>query len=287
MPTCCAEHTGVCVSKPTKRTLKPSSIQTEYAPTAVDGRAARDLIEKCDKAPPFLRLKVKNRGGEIDIKVDYPDQAAGQVHLMAAIGVIDNALYGSLVGNLANLAVVGEGDVSELELNELWATVREIHPRDTTEALLAVQMAAIHRATITAARRLKRVDTIPQQDSASNMLNKLARTFAAQVETLKKYRATGEQNIRVQHVTVNDGGQAIVGDMPTRGGGTYEKPRQSHAPSEPSQSGPTLLGHEQAIPMPLPIASREGPDCLPNARGTSGCAEGQSKRRLAARDGDE
>jgi hypothetical protein len=44
------------------------------------------------------------------------------------------------------------------------------------------------------------------------MLNKLARTFAVQVEALKKYRSTGEQSIRVQHVTVNDGGQCRRGE---------------------------------------------------------------------------
>jgi hypothetical protein len=35
---------------------------------------------------------------------------------------------------------------------------------------------------------------IPQQDSAELAFNKLARTFAAQVETLKRYRGGGEQN---------------------------------------------------------------------------------------------
>jgi hypothetical protein len=49
------------------------------------------------------------------------------------------------------------------------------------------------------------------------MLNKLARTFASQVEALKKYRSAGEQTIKVQHVTVNDGGQAIVGNVSQRG----------------------------------------------------------------------
>src|SRR5262249_52057672 len=67
-----------------------------------------------------------------------------------------------------------------------------------------VQMAAIHKTTIVAATRLARVETIPQQDSASNMLNKLARTFTAQVEALKKYRSAGEQTIKVQHVTVSE-----------------------------------------------------------------------------------
>jgi hypothetical protein len=43
--------------------------------------------------------------------------------------------------------------------------------------------------------------------------NKLARTFAAQVEALKRYRSSGEQTMRVEHVTVNEGGQAIVGNV--------------------------------------------------------------------------
>jgi hypothetical protein len=34
---------------------------------------------------------------------------------------------------------------------------------------------------------------IPQQDSAVRAFNKLARTFAAQVETLKRHRGGGEQ----------------------------------------------------------------------------------------------
>jgi Enolase, N-terminal domain len=56
-----------------------------------------------------------------------------------------------------------------------------------------------------------------QHDSAERALNKLARTFAAQVEALKRYRSGGEQTVRVEHVTVNEGGQAIVGTV-THGG---------------------------------------------------------------------
>jgi hypothetical protein len=59
--------------------------------------------------------------------------------------------------------------------------------------------------------------------SASNMFNKCARTFAVQVEALKKYRSTGEQSIKVQHVNVHDGGQAIVTSTMQTGGGGMEK----------------------------------------------------------------
>jgi hypothetical protein len=52
-------------------------------------------------------------------------------------------------------------------------------------------------------------------DGPSTGRNKLARTFAAQVEALKRYRSGGEQKMTVQHVHVADGGQAIVGNVST------------------------------------------------------------------------
>jgi hypothetical protein len=36
--------------------------------------------------------------------------------------------------------------------------------------------------------------------------------------TLKKYRTGGEQKVTVQHVSVNDNAQAIVGNVSTGGG---------------------------------------------------------------------
>jgi hypothetical protein len=64
-----------------------------------------------------------------------------------------------------------------------------------------------------AQRRLAHVDNIPQQDSAERAFNKLARTFATQMEALKRYRTGGEQRVTVQHVSVSEGGQAIVGNV--------------------------------------------------------------------------
>ena len=91
--------------------------------------------------------------------------------------------------------------------------VAGIAPRDATEALLATQMAAIHNSIILMTQRLKRAETIPQQDSAERALNKLARTFAMQMEALGRHRRDGKQKVVVEHVTVNEGGQAIVGNV--------------------------------------------------------------------------
>ena len=100
------------------------------------------------------------------------------------------------------------------------AVVKGIEPRDQIEAMLGAQMAAVHNATMTFARRLAHVELVAQQDSAERAFNKLARTFAAQVEALKRYRSGGEQKMTVQHVHVAEGGQAIVGNVnaPVPGG---------------------------------------------------------------------
>ena len=106
------------------------------------------------------------------------------------------------------------------------------------------------------------------------MLNKLARTFASQVEALKKYRSAGEQTIKVQHVTVNEGGQAIVGNVSHGGGGTGKNGGQPHEPCAADECGPALLGHEQAIPMPMPGTGGPGLEGVPVPRRGGRSAKG-------------
>ena len=92
---------------------------------------------------------------------------------------------------------------------------------DQLETMLAAQMAAVHNATMTFARRLAHVENIQQQDSASRAFNQLARTFTAQMDALKRHRSSGQQVV-VKHVTVENGGQAIVGNVETGGRGAGE-----------------------------------------------------------------
>ena len=153
---------------------------------------------------PAPRLKIV----EGHLSVDAPDTATGHIKIMAAIRTNDPDFYATLISHLANIATP-----DEKALNFMMAVIKGIDPRDQLETLLAAQMAAVHSATMTLAKRLAQADNIPQQDSASNAFNKLARTFAAQMEALKRYRSSGDQTVTVQHVQVNDGGQAIVGNV--------------------------------------------------------------------------
>jgi hypothetical protein len=107
------------------------------------------------------------------------------------------------------------GDAGEIndERRFLLSIVRDLAPRDAVERMLAVQMAATHVATIRSARWLANTQNLPQVEAHYTGFNKLARTFAAQVEALQKHRRGGRQTVVVQHVTVEDGGQAIVGHL--------------------------------------------------------------------------
>jgi hypothetical protein len=44
------------------------------------------------------------------------------------------------------------------------------------------------------------------------------RAYSEQVETLRRLRHGGDQYVRVEHVHINEGGQAMIGNMQTREG---------------------------------------------------------------------
>jgi hypothetical protein len=42
---------------------------------------------------------------------------------------------------------------------------------------------------------------------------RLMKAYATQVEVLRRLRSGGQQFVRVEHVHVNDGGQAVIGNV--------------------------------------------------------------------------
>jgi hypothetical protein len=210
--------TGKTKTKTKKTDTK--DLVTPYEPTPNERAAMVAYFARTKPLAP--RMKVSEKGGAIQIAPDHPEAAVAHVLLMEAIGAKDLDFVDGLVKQLVNAGTQGSTAV-EHGLNFMLSVVKGIEPKDQVEAMLAAQMAAVHMSTMTFARRLAHVQNIPQQDSAERAFNKLARTFAAQVEALKRYRSGGEQTVRVEHVTVNEGGQAIVGTVTHGGRGLPEK----------------------------------------------------------------
>jgi hypothetical protein len=192
--------------------VKTKNLTKPYEPTLHERAAAKACFARKQKTLPSPRMKVSTKGGVATISPDHPEAGIGHLLLMETLGTTDPDFIDGLLVQLANAATKGRV-VDERGLNFMLAVVTGIEPKDQVEAMLAAQMAAVHNATMTLARRLAHVDNIPQQDSAERAFNKLARTFAAQVSALKEYRSKGEQKMIVQHVNVSDGGQAVIGTV--------------------------------------------------------------------------
>jgi hypothetical protein len=99
-----------------------------------------------------------------------------------------------------------------------YAIFAELEPRDAAEAMLIAQMTATHALMTALAGRAMDQTNYQARESQERSMTRLSRTYLAQMDTLKKYRAKAQQTVRVERVTVNEGGQAVVGDV-THGGG--------------------------------------------------------------------
>lgn len=104
----------------------------------------------------------------------------------------------------------------------LAAMAAEMEPRDAVEAMLINQMVATNTALSVTSQRMMDSDTLQRFEIYERALTRLNRTYLAQMDALKKYRAKAQQTVRVERVTVEDGGQAIVGPV-QHGGGRDEK----------------------------------------------------------------
>jgi hypothetical protein len=95
----------------------------------------------------------------------------------------------------------------------------EMEPQNETEAMLATQMIAANDAAL---MFLGRATNENQHSEAidTNVLRatRLMRLFGEQLEAMQKLKGkSGRQSVRVEHVHVHDGGQAIVGAVSANG----------------------------------------------------------------------
>lgn len=94
-----------------------------------------------------------------------------------------------------------------------------IQPENSLERMLAHQLAVAHKAALQmidkAVLHRDTVESARLINAAGRMMN----TYQQGLLTLQRLRSKGEQHITVQHVTVAEGGQAIVGTVNQGGRG--------------------------------------------------------------------
>jgi hypothetical protein len=170
-------------------------------------------------------------------------------------------------------------DDRESAVNSMLAIVSGVQPQSEMEGVLAVQLAAAHQLAMNLLTRVGRAEHIPLLDSNGNMAVKLLRASREHAEALAKLRRGGSQTVRVEHVHVHSGAQAIVGNVTHPGGrGDRTKTRdQPHAPGV-ENADTRFLTTEPVTPLrsqdpqreAVPVACSEGTDEVPDARRRKG-----------------
>jgi hypothetical protein len=169
------------------------------------------------------------------------------------------------------------------------AFMAAIEPRNELEAVLAAQMYAVHSATMHASKHLHGASMRDAYQDYSTAVNKLARTFTTQVETLAKLRSGGKQQVEVRYVYVDARTQTVVAQGADEGGGKREIGRQCHARLAADIAGamPPVWG-EDPQGHAVPVSSGSGQSPVPDARGDESRRSNRGEEReLSARNADE
>ena len=105
-------------------------------------------------------------------------------------------------------------EVVERKTQAMLDALMSLKPRDEIEGMVLAQMIAIHETTMESFRRVWLGEQRPRlRQDYLNQACKLSRTYARLLDALNKHRGKGQQKMIVEHVNVEAGGQAVVGNV--------------------------------------------------------------------------
>jgi hypothetical protein len=238
------------------------------APGKSETKAIEEATARVKAKPQPFRVKFdKTETGGTNVGAPHADTLGFSSRIQDAFGTGSPDFATMELRRL--LKALGSSNTKmadEATINAALAVVDGIKPENEVEAMLACQMALTHVLAMQAMSRAHWADMIPEYQAAGNFAIKLSRTFTMQIEALAKLRRKGEQTVRVEHVHVHSGGQAIVGNVSNHGGGggAHGNADQPHAPGENAQFLRSLTA-EPVAPLwsenqerePVPVTSGE------------------------------
>jgi hypothetical protein len=171
-----------------------------------------------------VRAPVRVRLRRINCSYARPYPPDGQARewwqrLKNARGTASSAFVEASLHQLVAAARLPCSGISEIAVNASLAFIEGAKPQDEVEFALVIQMACTHTAAMAVLSRLGGGHGGDRSVAAmASTAARLLRAYATQVEALRRLRNGGSQIVRVEHVHVNKGGQAIVGviESPTK-----------------------------------------------------------------------
>jgi hypothetical protein len=162
-----------------------------------------------------VRVRVWDAKGQLaNIQPPDGEHAAWWQRLQKALGTTSSDFVNASLVQIQAAARSPLGKVSEQVMNAALAMVEAAAPKDEIEAALAIQMSCTHAAAMSLLARLDATFVSERRVAAfGSAASRLLRAFALQVEVLRRLRHGGHQHVRVEHVHINDGGQAVIGNV--------------------------------------------------------------------------
>ena len=164
---------------------------------------------------PPVRVKVWQADGKL-AKVHPPDGEHEKWwrRLSKALGTTSSDFTNAALFQIQAACRSPFGGISELSMNAALAMIEAAAPKDEIEGALAVQMACTHTAAMAVLAKLDIAFATERRIAAfGSTAARLMKAYATQVEVLRRLRHGGHQVVRVEHVHVNDGGQAVIGNV--------------------------------------------------------------------------
>jgi hypothetical protein len=121
---------------------------------------------------------------------------------VGSLGTKNPEFVDGLVAQLLGVSARDGGKFHASELSFALSVISGSKPPDELEAMQVAQMAAVHAAMMRLAGEVACAEYQLERESAIRAMNQLARTYSAQLDALKRYRAKAGQIIAVQNVAI-------------------------------------------------------------------------------------
>jgi hypothetical protein len=168
-------------------------------------------------------IKVKLQRLNCNAAKPYPPQGMTRdwwQQLNNALGTASSAFVNASLVQLIAAAKLPGGGLSEIAVNASLAFIENAKPKDEVESALLIQMACTHTAAMSILAMFAGGHGYgPDGPLKASAAARLMRAYATHVETLRRLRNGGSQVVRVEHVHVNEGGQALIGNVRKDGSG--------------------------------------------------------------------
>ena len=283
----------------TGKTAKPKASRAPVVtppksrePTPAESDAIRQALDNQARRPSRALVAVgATEVHALTINNPHTDTTGWMAHLTDTFGTSSEAFANQSFARVATAVAQQKKAVTETEANAALALMGAIAPANELEAVIGEQIIAAHAASLDFLQRA-RLNAGEYRDTAvayANAATKLTRTMGGLVETLAKLRSGGRQRIEVVYVN----GPAVFGDnaqtVIAGGGlgessGNVDQPHASEAVARIAAAARLPMRSQDPEGRALPVASREGPEAMQDARWDQpGGAEGQAQRALSQR----